>query len=58
MEFDEEKVTTEEAKARVAERMAGFKMPEGYSWDWGRWGRQRDEGLQTIREETHVLHPA
>ena len=25
--------------------MAGFTVPEGYSWDWGRSGRDRDEAL-------------
>ena len=25
--------------------MRGFTLPEGYSWDWGRWGRDRDDTL-------------
>ena len=25
--------------------MAGVKLPEGYSWDWGGWGHRHDEGL-------------
>ncbi len=45
VQFDEEKVTTEQGKARVAERMEGFALPAGYAWDWGQWGRDRDEGL-------------
>ncbi|UCF69312.1 MAG: efflux RND transporter permease subunit [Acidobacteriota bacterium] len=44
VQFDES-ITTEEAKQRVSERMAGFTLPEGYSWDFGLWGRYRDEGL-------------
>jgi len=48
VQFDENEVTTDVAQARVAARMEGFRMPEGYSWDWGRWGRDRDEGLDTM----------
>ena len=46
--FDTEAVTVDEAQRRVAERMEGFRMPEGYSWSWGDWGRERDEGLATM----------
>ncbi|MCZ6650644.1 MAG: efflux RND transporter permease subunit [Acidobacteria bacterium] len=38
-------VTTEEGKERIAAVMRGFALPEGYSWDWGRWGRDRDSTL-------------
>jgi HAE1 family hydrophobic/amphiphilic exporter-1 len=48
VQFDKEAVTTEEARRLVAERMQGFNLPEGYSWDWGRWGRDRDEALGTM----------
>ena len=48
VQFDEDKVNTEQAKARVAERMEGFSLPTGYAWDWGQWGRDRDEGLSTM----------
>jgi HAE1 family hydrophobic/amphiphilic exporter-1 len=48
VQFDKEAVTTEEAKKLVAERMEGFTVPEGYSWDWGQWGRDRDEALGTM----------
>jgi HAE1 family hydrophobic/amphiphilic exporter-1 len=48
VQFDKEAVTTEEAKMLVEERMEGFRVPEGYSWDWGQWGRHRDEALGTM----------
>jgi HAE1 family hydrophobic/amphiphilic exporter-1 len=48
VQFDKEAVTTEEAQKLVAERMVGFKVPEGYSWDWGHWGRDRDQALSTM----------
>ena len=48
VQFDKEAVTTEEAKALVEERMAGFSTPEGYSWDFGRWGHDRDMALGTM----------
>ncbi len=48
VQFDKEAVTTEEAQKLVAERMVGFKVPEGYSWDWGQWGRDRDQALSTM----------
>jgi HAE1 family hydrophobic/amphiphilic exporter-1 len=48
VQFDKDAVTTEEAQKLVEERMTGFKVPEGYSWDWGRWGRDRDEALGTM----------
>jgi HAE1 family hydrophobic/amphiphilic exporter-1 len=48
VQFEKDKVTTDEAQARVAQRMKGFAMPAGYSWDWGQWGRDRDEALGTM----------
>ena len=48
VQFDKEAVTTDEAQARVAERMEGFTLPEGYLWSWGEWGRQRDDALGTM----------
>jgi HAE1 family hydrophobic/amphiphilic exporter-1 len=45
VQFDEKELTTDEAQARVAERMEGLVLPAGYSWDWGQWGRERDEAL-------------
>jgi HAE1 family hydrophobic/amphiphilic exporter-1 len=47
-QFDKEAVTTEEAKGLVEERMEGYTVPEGYSWDWGEWGHDRDEALGTM----------
>jgi HAE1 family hydrophobic/amphiphilic exporter-1 len=48
VQFDKEAVTTEEAKELVEDRMSGFTVPEGYSWDFGQWGRHRDEALGTM----------
>jgi HAE1 family hydrophobic/amphiphilic exporter-1 len=48
VQFDKEAVTTEEAKKLVEDRMEGFTVPEGYSWDWGQWGHNRDEALGTM----------
>jgi HAE1 family hydrophobic/amphiphilic exporter-1 len=47
-QFDAEAVTTEQARAAVAERMRGFTLPEGYGWDFGSWGRDQDDTLQTM----------
>ncbi len=47
-QFDKEAVTTEEAKKIVEERMKGYTVPEGYSWDWGEWGHDRDQALGTM----------
>jgi HAE1 family hydrophobic/amphiphilic exporter-1 len=41
----EDHVTTEVARERVTARLAGFALPEGYTWDWGRAGRDEDEAL-------------
>jgi len=45
VQFDKEAVTTDEAKDRVSQRMEGFTTPEGYSWDFGQWGHDRDDAL-------------
>ncbi len=47
-QFKKDAVTTDEAKALVEERMVGFTVPEGYSWDFGEWGHDRDEALGTM----------
>ena len=47
-QFDKDAVTTDEAQRLVEERMAGFEVPEGYSWDFGQWGRDRDKALGTM----------
>jgi len=47
-QFEKDAVTTEEAQALVRERMEGFTVPEGYSWDFGQWGRERDDALGTM----------
>lgn len=48
VEFDEENLTTDAARERVRAAMSAFELPEGYGWDFGRWGRDRDEGLETM----------
>jgi len=49
VEFDEEKVpNTEAAKARIEASMESFELPDGYAWSWGRWGRDRDDALDTM----------
>jgi HAE1 family hydrophobic/amphiphilic exporter-1 len=47
-QFEKDAVTTDEAKELVEERMLGFTVPEGYSWDFGQWGHDRDEALGTM----------
>jgi len=47
-QFDKDAVTTDEAKKLVEDRMVGFTVPEGYSWDFGQWGHDRDEALGTM----------
>jgi HAE1 family hydrophobic/amphiphilic exporter-1 len=47
-QFEKDAVTTDEAKTLVEERMVGFTVPEGYSWDFGEWGHDRDEALGTM----------
>jgi len=44
VEFEKE-VTTEVGRDQIQERMKGFIVPEGYSWDWGSQGRDHDEAL-------------
>jgi HAE1 family hydrophobic/amphiphilic exporter-1 len=48
VELDKDKVTTEQGQQMVSERMQGFVVPEGYSWDFGQWGRDRDQALGTM----------
>ena len=47
VEFTDE-FNTEQAREVVSAKMAGFRFPDGYSWDWSRWGHDRDEGLNTM----------
>ncbi len=47
-QFDKDAVTTDEAQALVEARMKGFAVPEGYSWDYGEWGHDRDDALGTM----------
>jgi HAE1 family hydrophobic/amphiphilic exporter-1 len=47
-QFDKDAVTTEQARQLVGDRMRGFQVPEGYSWDFGRWGQDRDDALGTM----------
>jgi HAE1 family hydrophobic/amphiphilic exporter-1 len=48
VQFDKEAITTEDAQRLVRQRMVGFKLPEGYSWDFGQWGRDRGDALGTM----------
>ena len=48
VQFDKDAVTTDEAQQLVRERMEGFSVPEGYSWDFGEWGRDREDALGTM----------
>ena len=41
-------LTTEEAQERVRASLAGLILPQGYRWDWGTWGRDRDETLEQM----------
>lgn len=43
-----ESFTTDQAQEIVAAKLRGFTLPEGYSWSWGSWGRNRDDGAQTM----------
>jgi multidrug efflux pump subunit AcrB len=45
VEFDDEAVTTDQARERVQDAMAGVTLPEGYAWDWGQQHRDDDEAL-------------
>ncbi|MGD8375109.1 MAG: efflux RND transporter permease subunit [Acidobacteriota bacterium] len=47
VEFRDE-VTTEVGRERVAAALAELALPEGYSWDWGERGRERDDALQVM----------
>ena len=46
-EFDKS-ITTQDAQALAAAGLTGLHMPEGYRWDWGRWGRRHQSGLDTM----------
>lgn len=48
-EFEGEELTTEEAQERVAAVLRTMALPEGYSWDFGRWWDRRQEGLETMQ---------
>lgn len=41
----DEATTTEAAQEAVRRRLADLALPEGYAWDFGSWGRDRDETL-------------
>ena len=44
----QEGTTTEVAQAQVQARLRGLRLPEGYAWDFGSWGRDREETLDTM----------
>lgn len=44
----EPEVNTEDAKRQVEARLHGLRLPEGYAWDFGTWGREREETLDTM----------
>lgn len=46
--FREDAITTEAAQEQVRARLSGLRLPEGYSWDFGSWGRDREETLDTM----------
>jgi HAE1 family hydrophobic/amphiphilic exporter-1 len=49
VKFDKEQIATiGEAQMMVKPHMDAFRMPEGYAWSWGRWGRDREEGLSVM----------
>jgi HAE1 family hydrophobic/amphiphilic exporter-1 len=48
VEFDDDAVTTEEAQERVAQRMEGLELPEGYAWDWGQRRHREGDALATM----------
>ncbi|MFQ5695791.1 MAG: efflux RND transporter permease subunit, partial [Terriglobia bacterium] len=43
-EFDPS-ITTDVARDRVQAAMAGVHLPDGYDWDWGQRGQDRDDTL-------------
>ena len=43
-----QELTSEEAQERVRVQLRGLRLPAGYSWDFGDWGRRRDESLSTM----------
>lgn len=48
IQFDEDEYTTDEAQALVRARMDDFELPDGYSWSFGDWGRDRDRSMATM----------
>jgi HAE1 family hydrophobic/amphiphilic exporter-1 len=48
VEFDKEEYTTAQAQEIVTDSLAGLTLPDGYSWDWGQFGRRQDDSLQTM----------
>ncbi len=48
VQFDEKEVTTEQAQAIVARFMQNVRLPDGYRWSFGEWGRNREERLSTM----------
>lgn len=47
-EFDSDEVTTDQAREIVTAALGPLELPTGYSWDFGRRGRDRDEGLEKM----------
>ncbi len=47
VQFDNE-LTTDEAQALVTSHLRNLKLPEGYRWSFGEWGRSRQETLETM----------
>ena len=48
VQFDEKELTTADAQALVTRHMASVALPDGYRWNFGEWGRYRDETLATM----------
>jgi len=48
LEFNEDEITTAEAKELVSERLEGLVLPEGYLWDWGQEMHREDEALRVM----------
>ena len=43
-------VTKDEGKERITAAMQTISLPEGYGWDWSRWGRDRDNALEIMAQ--------
>ncbi|MFC2172903.1 efflux RND transporter permease subunit [Acidobacteriota bacterium] len=48
VEFEEEGFNTTTGREAIDARLAGFTLPEGYTWDWGFQGRRHDEDLMIM----------